>query len=132
MANTKNIKSNLSLQKLVFEKIEFTRKGFKNEQEPVFKINATINKKQNEEIYKVLLTLIGDKQDEYSLEISLAGFFSFDSNTDLTETQRTDIISKNAIAIIMPYLRSEVSLLTAQPEVDCVTLPPFNVNKIFE
>ena len=28
----------------------------------------------------------------------------------------------------MPYLRSQVSLLTAQPEVECVVLPAFNVN----
>ena len=32
----------------------------------------------------------------------------------------------------MPYLRSEVSLLTAQPEVECVVLPPFNINKMME
>lgn len=35
-------------------------------------------------------------------------------------------------AILMPYLRSEVSLLTAQPETDCVVLPVFNINKMLE
>jgi hypothetical protein len=30
----------------------------------------------------------------------------------------------------MPYMRSQVSLLTAQPEMDCVVLPAFNINSI--
>lgn len=32
-----------------------------------------------------------------------------------------------AVAIVMPYIRSEVSLLTAQPGVDPVVLSPFNI-----
>ncbi len=42
------------------------------------------------------------------------------------------MVTKNAIAILMPYLRSEVSLLTAQPGIECVVLPAFNINKILE
>ena len=30
----------------------------------------------------------------------------------------------------MPYLRSEISLLTAQPGMECIVLPPFNINKM--
>ena len=43
-----------------------------------------------------------------------------------------DLINKNAVAILMPYLRSELTLLTAQPDTDSVVLPPFNINKMFE
>ena len=32
----------------------------------------------------------------------------------------------------MPYLRSELTLLTAQPEPDSVVLPPFNVTKMID
>ena len=39
-----------------------------------------------------------------------------------------NLISNNAVAILMPYLRSELSLLTAQPETDCIVMPVFNVN----
>ncbi len=35
-------------------------------------------------------------------------------------------------AILMPYLRSELTLLTAQPDTDSVVLPPFNINKMFK
>ena len=43
-----------------------------------------------------------------------------------------DLINKNAVAILMPYLRSELTLLTAQPDTDSVVLPPFNINKMLE
>ena len=38
----------------------------------------------------------------------------------------------DAVAILMPYLRSELTLLTAQPEMESVVLPPFNINKMLE
>jgi hypothetical protein len=31
----------------------------------------------------------------------------------------------------MPYIRSEVSLLTAQPETECFVMPVFNINAMF-
>lgn len=50
----------------------------------------------------------------------------------MDENEKNELISKNAVAIIMPYMRSQVSLLTAQPEVDCVVLPPFNINNMLK
>lgn len=123
----KEINSVLSLDKLVFDKIEFKRLGMKNENEIEFNLQITINTKTNEDIYKVTLTLIGNKEKEYSMEIILSGYFSFDNNEELTGEDKKTLINQNAVAIIMPYLRSQVSLLTAQPEVDCVVLPPFNI-----
>ena len=117
----------LSLDKLVFDKLEFKRTGMKNENDIKFSLQAIINKKQNEEIYKVTLMLTGNKEREYRLEISLSGYFSFEEKGELDEEFKRALINENAVAIIMPYLRSQVSLMTAQPEVDCVVLPPFNV-----
>lgn len=39
---------------------------------------------------------------------------------------------KNSVSILMLYLRSEVSLITAQPETECVVLPPFNINEMLK
>ncbi len=50
----------------------------------------------------------------------------------IQEELKNTLVTKNAIAILMPYLRSEVSLLTAQPGIECVVLPAFNINKILE
>ncbi len=132
MEKEKDIRSILTLEKLLFDKIEFQRKGFKGNQDVTFKIGVTIDKKSDENVYRVHLVLKGDKEQEYTMEIAATGYFSFDSSEALPEERKSTLINKNAVAIMMPYLRSEVSLLTAQPEVDCVVLPPFNVGKLLE
>ena len=84
------------------------------------------------EIYKVTLVLKGKKPEEYTLEISLSGFFSVESENELTDALKNSLVVKNSVAIMMPYLRSQVSLVTAQPEVECVVLPAFNINKMLD
>lgn len=132
MQNKDGIYSALKLNKVVFDKINFNRWGFKNNEQIKLKIQPNISQKRGAEVYKVNLTLNGDKTDEYSFEISLTGFFTIEDDQNMTQELKNDLISKNAIAILMPYLRSEVSLLTAQPETDCVVLPVFNINKMLE
>ena len=109
------MKSILRLDKVVFDKIEFNRLGFKNDTELKLEIQ----------------TNIGEKPDEYTFHISITGYFTFrteDVETDL----KNELISKNSVAILMPYLRSEISLLTAQPETETVVLPVFNINRMMD
>lgn len=61
---SKEVGSALCLDKLVFDKIEFKRTGMKNESEIEFNLGIAINKKQDEEIYKVTLSLNGNKEKE--------------------------------------------------------------------
>ncbi len=130
MGNKETLQSVLQLDKIVFDKIEFRRLGFSSEKELELEIQSSISQKQNADIYRITLNLKGNKPEEYIFEISLTGFFSFEPEDDINEELKNSLISKNAIAILMPYLRSEVSLLTAQPGIECVVLPAFNINKI--
>lgn len=123
-------RSVLKLEKLVFDKLLFERKGFSSENNFEFNMESQISKRSNEEIYKVTLILHGKKTDEYIMEISLTGFFSFGTDASISDEDKKELISKNTLAILMPYLRSEVSILTAQPEVECIVLPPFNINNL--
>lgn len=130
MGNSKSIESVLKLNRIVFDKIEFKRLGFKNDNEFEVEIQSNISQRQGTEIYRVTLILKGIKPEEYTLEISLSGFFSIETKGGLTDDLKNTLITKNSVAILMPYLRSEVSLLTAQPEVEGVVLPPFNINNM--
>ncbi len=111
-----NYNSILNLQKLVFDRIEFDRKGFKNTQELKFELQVQIGLNEDD-LYKVTLVLNGTKQDEYNVVISLSGFFRFEGQVE--DKIVRDLINKNAVAILMPYLRSELTLLTAQPDTVC-------------
>ena len=132
MENKKNIQSAHSMAKIVFDKIEFNRLGFSSDKELEIEIQSSIAKRGNEDVYRITLILKGNKPDEYIFEIILSGFFTIEQREELTEELKDALITKNAIAILMPYLRSEASLLTAQPGMECVVLPAFNINKMLE
>ncbi len=122
---------NLKLQKMVFDKICFERTGFRNDHP--LKCTFRVNIGQNEDgIYKVSLVLEGDKPDEYKVEIGLSGFFTLDKDDHMDPKLAEELVNKNSVAILMPYLRSELTLLTAQPDTESIVLPPFNVNKMLK
>ena len=123
----KNYNSLLTLQKLVFDKIEFDRKGFKNKNELTFELQVQIGIGEDS-VHRVTLVLKGEKKEEYNLIISLSGEKEDSVNDEMVQ----NLINKNAVAIMMPYLRSELTLLTAQPDTDSVVLPPFNINAMLE
>ena len=126
-----NFNSSLVLQKIVFDKFEFNRKGFKNENELNFELQVQIGI-SGDDTHRVTLVLSGEKQDEYNITISLSGFFKIEKSEEMDDKIMQQMISKNAVAILMPYLRSELTLLTAQPDTESVVLPPFNINKMME
>lgn len=126
-----DMKSILRLDKVVFDKIKFDRLGFKNDTELKLEIQTNIGERKDKAAYKVTVIAIGKKPDEYKFHISITGYFTFrteDIETDL----KNELISKNSVAILMPYLRSEISLLTAQPETETVVLPVFNINRMMD
>jgi preprotein translocase subunit SecB len=119
----------LTLERLVFDKIEFHRNGFKSKGKFEANIQTSISVKADaDRVYQVTLQLKGNKEREYSIEITLTGYFIVESA--LAE-RSTTLLSQNAVAILMPYLRSEVTLLTSQPETETVVLPIFDVRKMF-
>lgn len=122
-------KSVLQLDKLVFDEINFKRLGFSSDKKLELKIKSNISQREKDDIYKVTLSIEGNKPEEYIFEISLTGYFIIVG--EVQDELKKVLIRNNAIAILIPYLRSEVSLLTAQPGVDPVVLPPFNINALF-
>lgn len=127
------ILSSMKMEKMVFEKIEFNRLGFKNDNNPKFNIESNfMQSASNKDLFKVELIMKCTKEEEYNFVIKLVGFFSFGSESTPSDEDRDILISRNAIAIMMPYMRSQISLLTAQPEMDCIVLPTFNINSLID
>lgn len=130
----KDTMSPLQLEQLVVEKLEFNRTKFElSDSSLELKLEVEImqeiseNQDRNIEIYKTSLIQTGVKSDEFNFTVKLTGIFSLDSSHDLTEEEKEFIISKNTVAILMPYLRSQVTLLTSQPGLQPIMLPIFNV-----
>lgn len=116
----------MDLKKIIFDEISFKRKGFKNNSEFYHSLNIEIGQNAESKIFRVSLKLVGEKKDEYDVTIQLSGFFSIDDSVD--EKTKEFLLKKNTIAILLPYLRSQLSTLTAQPDTDVEVLPILNVS----
>lgn len=126
---SENVLSDLVLETLVFDKISFTRLGLKNDNNVDSKFSVRISFQENG-VYRVTIGLVSEKEEEYKLEISLSGFFTF--KNDIKDELKNELLRSNAVAILLPYLRSEATLITSQPETDSLILPIFDINKILE
>jgi len=116
----------LKLYKINFDRISFERFGEKNDNNCKTSVNVTISKNiADESINKVAVSISIDKKDEYSLYVQCSGLFQYKGENEL-------LIKQNAVAIILPYVRSEVTLLTAQPGMEPVVLPPLNVQNLIK
>lgn len=126
------MESVLQMHKMFFKKISFDRKGFKNDNKADFTFKTSVLEHSNRDLFKVSLDVKCNKEEEYEFEIELIGVFSFNSSKELDKETKDYLISHNTVSILMPYMRSQISLLTAQPDTDCVVLPPFNVNEMLD
>ena len=69
-----------------------------------------------------------EKKGEFKTDISISGYCEIDDNHPQLDT----ILRVNAPAILFPYVRAQLSLLTAQPEMSPIVLPVVNFQKIYE
>lgn len=117
----------LKLNHLVFDEISFNRVNFKSESDLKFDIGFHFEQRDGGE-FIAGIRVSGEKEDEYAFVVRASGYFYLEEGVE-----GRDIIAKqNAIAIVFPYVRSQISLLTAQPEVDAVVLPPMNIAQMVE
>lgn len=87
--------------------------------------------KIGEDVYKSSLLLkMTDEQETATLEIVVSGIFEF--RTKLEQEKKDIIITKNTVAILFPYLRSQVTLMTAQPDIEPVVIPAININALLK
>ncbi len=129
MKENKDIESVLHMTHCVFDDISFRRNGFQNDNETEFKLGANI-KELDEHEYCVTLLVNGTKTGEYDLDIRLSGYF-YVADVESIEVEK-QLIKSNAVAILLPYMRSQVSILTSQPETRSEMLPIINVYNLVE
>lgn len=129
----KNSECKLKMLELYFSKFDFscestsekTDKSYKTS----FKIGYAVNK-QNDAVLKVCIdTLVEDEESLIKLNLQTIGVFEVDK-TDLDDDTYAHLIKLNTVAIMLPYIRSQVSLLTTQPGMLPVMIPPIDVNNL--
>lgn len=128
MAQELSSGSILRIDHFVFDSLQFQRRGFRQESNEVgVKFNVQVQKTENNH-YIVTLMLDVDKEDEYTASVSISGYCEIDDDFP----QRDLLLQTNAPAILFPYARAQLSLLTAQPETEPLVLPVMNFQQLYE
>lgn len=81
---------------------------------------------EGDDMFTVVMSLKIREEKTYQLSCSLTGVFEVDGGLN----QENVFLQDNAVAIMFPYLRSQITLLTSQPGVDPVIIPALNIKKI--
>ena len=130
--STDQAKSVLHLERISFEEIKYSRDlNAAPELEYEMNFNRNITAYSDPTRFRVALTAnIWSKNEKTTtLTITLVGFFTCECED---ETLKKNLINNNTIAILFPYLRSQISLVTTQPDLPPITLPPMNIVAMFE
>lgn len=122
------VSSVLKLDRVVFNEVSFKRLGFKQDKAKTsFGLGRNIEKISDGK-YKVSLSAKVDRANEYEAFVSITGYCEIDEATP----QKDTILKENTIAILFPYVRSELTLVTAQPETDPLVLPAVNIKAMLD
>ncbi|XZL30713.1 protein-export chaperone SecB [Clostridium perfringens] len=118
----------LSLHDVYTEEIVLERKDnySKKDSELSFKIGYSFNEGFDDKFKITIRVKISDtKNDSLNLSISVSGIFEYKNNNELK-------LTKNAIAILFPYVRSSLTNITAQSGLEPLILPAINFNALLE
>lgn len=121
-----DVKSILELKEIYVKNFNFVRvKQSDDGTKTRFQFEKNIDKSSENTFFVSLIAKI--YTSEYELELTIVGEFAvddFESNEIL--------IYKNSLAILFPYLRSELTILTTHPNMNPIILPPININAFFD
>lgn len=121
---------------LILKDLFFSEFSFKNdEQEKIKTINCThkiyefITKNRNEVTVNIETTITSPKT-EFLLTLKTVGKFALNTDSAIEESTKMFLLTKNTVAIMLPFIRSQVSLITTQPKFTPILLQPLDVNKL--
>lgn len=126
-----DLQSVVRLDDMYFDRINFARSGADIPSKNL-KLHFTKSYKFGDSGHSCLVALgcnvYDDSKESLSLEISVVGSFFCDEESP---DRRDALLRKNTIAILFPYLRTQISVVTMQPGLSPIILPPMNIEALF-
>lgn len=124
MNQISSIESVLQIENLYFSFIHFEATGMKAAPQGKIQNGFKLDKSFNGNTMELVLNCRVSIQDCMDLTMTLVGNFNLKGDGDITK------FVPNAVAIMFPYIRSQISLQTAQPNLPNLVLPPININRL--
>ena len=111
---------------LVLKELEIMESAFRKEGTLADDLELGVHvkhnlKKQSDGVFEILLeTTISDADEKLYIYVKERAIFT-------TQQENRDILEKNTIASMFPYIRSYISLITTQPGMNPIVLPAMNI-----
>ena len=111
---------------LVLDKIEIVESVFRKKDASLEDLELEVNvernlsKIENDSYEVVLVVTVCDKEEIIYVSVKSRAIFK-------TRQENMDILEKNTIAIMFPYVRSYISIITTQPGMMPIVLPAMNI-----
>lgn len=118
------LKSILTLDELYVKNIQFERlqaNPVKSEGHIQFNIDTQIN----ENTLSIFLTAFIYSEGFFNLKVEIYGSFTM-------QVKGIEQLIPNAVAIMFPFLRSQVAQITAQPNFEPIVIPTLNINAVLQ
>ncbi len=129
-----NTECKIQMLDLYFSKYSFSQernKKIEEEYSTSFNINYAENNDDDSKIKVTIDTSVSDKGGELALELQAVGIFNIEKeNTEKSIYEH--LVQVNTVAIMFPFIRSQISLLTTQPGIKPIMLPPINLNALID
>jgi len=122
-------KAAFSFKNYQFDRVQIDLNNHHNQDLSVsFDTKGTyLSENQNFEL-RFVVKVANNREDEPFVEISCKGIFKFENNTSFEEIP--DFFYRNSIAILFPYVRAYLSLVTTQANVPGIILPTLNLSNL--
>jgi len=117
----------LEMFDLHVKSFSFEREKLIDNSELEISLDYKMEERSDKEAEFELSMSLNNKQNQFRLSISVVA--TMEKNE---VSPNWNSLQSNGFAIISPFLRSQISILTAQPNFTPIVLPVFNFNKIIE
>ena len=119
----KDMRSSLQMKDFYFSRFSFARDKVIKDGELNVDLQKNIISKGDHE-YNIILTTTIEK-DDMNIELVAEAQFLYES-----DDYSKEVINTNTVAIMFPFIRSQVTLLTSQPGMVPIILPAINTHKL--
>lgn len=125
--NIDHIKSDLKMRNLHFPECSVKRQMRIVDEHLDIDVSRVIEKHTDSEYVVTLKTSVTKAARDLEVCVIARALFSVDcSDSELV----SELLRTNSVAIMFPFVRSQISLLTTQPGLSPVVLPPINTARL--
>lgn len=121
----------LNLLDLYFSKFDFeqTRKKHDKQYSMSIHIDYSVDVDDSNRVRITLDSKFTNKEKSIVVNLETVGIFQL-INMDMSDENYEQLVKTNTVAIMFPYIRSQVSLITTQPGLEPILIPPINVDSL--